>query len=106
MLGVRVAEPGAARVRIAPHPGGLARIRGAVPTIRGLVGLDLDREGGTLVVQVPPNTRAEIVLDRAELGIAGHPRIEAPGEWALGASEDEIVIDGVTAGRVSISWAA
>jgi glycine betaine/choline ABC-type transport system substrate-binding protein len=104
VLGVRVTEPGAARVRIAPHPGGLARIRGAVPTIRGLVGLDLDRERGTLAVQVPPNTRAEIVLDRAELGIAGHPRIEAPGEWALGASEDEIVIDGVIAGRVSVTW--
>jgi hypothetical protein len=91
-------------VRISPHPGGLARIRGVVPTIRGPVGVDLDRDARRLDVRVPPNTRAEIVLDRAELGLAGHPQSKAPGEWALGASEDEIVIDGVTAGRVVVSW--
>ncbi|UQN28212.1 family 78 glycoside hydrolase catalytic domain [Brachybacterium kimchii] len=104
VLGVQVIEPGAARVRIAPHPGPLARIRGVVPTIRGPVDVDLDRDAGRLRVHVPPNTRAELVLDRAELGIHGHPRIEAPGEWALGASEDEIVLDGVTAGHVQVRW--
>ncbi|UEJ84280.1 glycoside hydrolase family 78 protein [Brachybacterium halotolerans subsp. kimchii] len=104
VLGVRVIEPGAARVRIAPHPGPLARIRGTVPTIRGPVGVELDRDAGALLVQVPANTRAELILDRAELGIRGHPHIEAPGEWALGTSEDEIVLDGVTAGDVRVRW--
>jgi len=36
-LGVQITSPGAERVKIAPHPMGLARAKGTVPTIKGQI---------------------------------------------------------------------
>lgn len=43
LLGVRVVDPGAARVEIAPQPATLARATGTVATVRGLVGVDIEQ---------------------------------------------------------------
>ncbi|GAA1025475.1 alpha-L-rhamnosidase-related protein [Amycolatopsis albidoflavus] len=53
VLGVSPAEPGFARARIAPRPGALARVAGAVPTPHGLVEVRLDRSELAVSSPVP-----------------------------------------------------
>jgi alpha-L-rhamnosidase len=57
LLGVRVAEAGAARIEVAPQPAGLAWARGVVPTVRGPVTVEIEQSPGyRVVVEVPGNT--------------------------------------------------
>jgi alpha-L-rhamnosidase len=56
LLGVRVVEAGGARIEVAPQPGNLARVRGTVATVRGLVGVDIEQSPRCRVaVTVPGN---------------------------------------------------
>ncbi len=53
VLGVTPAEPGYAAVQVAPRPGELARVSGAVPTPHGLVRVDVDTPAGRVEVDSP-----------------------------------------------------
>ena len=57
VLGVTPLEPGFARVRICPRAGGLTRVRGRVPTVKGPVVVDV--EGERLRVDCPVAARVE-----------------------------------------------
>lgn len=85
VLGVRITAPGAAEIEVRPRPGGLSRISGRVPTIRGPVSVALDRDHRhRLDVDVPPNTSARIVVElgdddpRAFHVTGPHARAPAP----------------------------
>ena len=43
LLGVRVLEPGAARIEVNPQPADLAKVQGSVATVRGLVHVDIEQ---------------------------------------------------------------
>ncbi len=51
MLGVTPAEPGYGTVRVAPRPGAIERLAGAVPTPHGLVRVEV--EDGQVRVDSP-----------------------------------------------------
>lgn len=56
LLGVRVLEPGAARVEVTPQPAALDRARGSVATVRGLVHVDIEQSPGYRIsVTLPGN---------------------------------------------------
>lgn len=55
VLGVTPLEPGFAKALIRPRPGGLARVKGTVPTVRG--GIEVEIDGGTLRVNTPVPAR-------------------------------------------------
>ena len=57
VLGVTPAEPGFAKVRIAPQPAGLRSVKGVVPTIRGGVSVEVD--GDALTVETPVPAQVE-----------------------------------------------
>jgi hypothetical protein len=61
---VTPAEPGFARVRIAPQPGDLAWASGRVPTPHGTVEVDWRREGDRMVlaIEVPAGCAADVAL--------------------------------------------
>ncbi|MHB1319147.1 MAG: alpha-L-rhamnosidase-related protein, partial [Anaerolineae bacterium] len=61
-LGVTPAEPGYSVARIAPRLGGLAWVRGRVPTPHGIISLDLDAQWLVLESPVP------VILDLAGRG--------------------------------------
>jgi hypothetical protein len=67
VLGVRPLEPGYAKLIVAPQPGALAWVRGAVPTPHGPVAVSWTRGSGALDVVVPPGTTARVVLPMAPL---------------------------------------
>jgi hypothetical protein len=50
ILGVTPAEPGYTTVQVAPRPGNLQRLTGAVPTPHGLVRVDVDNTTRTATV--------------------------------------------------------
>lgn len=79
LLGVRVTEPGAAAVMIAPPPAGLRHCRGRVPTQRGEVAVNWWREeGGTcLDVAIPAGQHAMLRLPGADGQRVG------PGNWSF-----------------------
>ena len=64
LLGIRPAAPGFARVRIAPQPGALGWIEGAMPHPLGMIRVRLEREGGGMrvVVDLPPGLEGEFVF--------------------------------------------
>jgi alpha-L-rhamnosidase len=105
VLGVQVTAPGAAEVRVRPHPGPLHWMRGTVPTIRGPVSVALDRrQGFALTVDLPPNSAGRIELDTAELGVDGRRlSVRAPGRTRNGLSGNVFLVDGVPAGRTEIT---
>lgn len=53
VLGVTPAEPGYTTVQVAPRPGNLRQLAGAVPTPHGLVRVDIDTTAGTVTVDSP-----------------------------------------------------
>jgi Bacterial alpha-L-rhamnosidase C-terminal domain len=55
VLGVTPAEPGYGTVRVAPRPGAIERLAGAVPTPHGLVRVEV--EGGQVRVNSPVPVR-------------------------------------------------
>ena len=48
VMGVKVLEPGAAKIEVRPQPGNLKWMKGSVPTVRGPVRLDLQFDGRRL----------------------------------------------------------
>ncbi len=76
VAGVRPLAPGAREVLVAPQPGPLTCLRATVPTVRGPVGVSLDRRRGfKLVTDLPPNVGGRIELDVAQLGLGdGGPK--------------------------------
>jgi alpha-L-rhamnosidase len=76
VAGVRVLEPGAALIGVAPRPGPLLRFAATVPTVRGPVRVALDRDAPfTLDVTLPPNARGRIELDLFQLGLPDPDRL-------------------------------
>ena len=63
VAGVRPSEPGFGKVRVAPQPGKLKRLRSVTPTPKGKVALDLRfRDGGAYgSVVLPPGLEGEFV---------------------------------------------
>ena len=53
VCGVRPLEPGFSKISIRPHFGRLRRLSASVPTAKGVVRMDLDRDALTLVVPAP-----------------------------------------------------
>lgn len=81
--GINPAEPGYARVRIAPRPGGgLSFAKTSLRTPHGLVAVDWRIEGQTLrvAVDVPESVEADIDLPGAEIQVvgAGHHTFDVP----------------------------
>lgn len=103
VLGVRPETPGAGRILVEPRPGLLASMSGAVPTIRGPVAIDFDRTAGKLMITIPTNTVARIVLHKSELWL-DDPLTITSGGRAITATEsrDLIELRDLTAGRVTI----
>lgn len=63
VLGVRSAEPGSAKLLIAPQPGRLSWVRGKVPTAVGPVTLKIENtKTFRLEVEVPTKARATVAL--------------------------------------------
>lgn len=107
VLGVQVTAPGAAQIRVSPQPGRLAWMHGTVPTIRGPVGVSVDRRAGlTAIVSLPPNVTATIVLDTAALGIDPRSlRADAPDSSRPPFRLDGAIatLDAVAPGQVIIT---
>jgi alpha-L-rhamnosidase len=107
VLGVRVTAPGAAGIEVRPRPGGLARMRGRVPTIRGAVSVALNREERyRLDVDVPPNTSARIVVELGDgdpraLRVPGPPA-RAPRTTGRDATGRLLTIGPVGSGRTTV----
>jgi hypothetical protein len=57
VLGVTPAEPGYTTVRVAPRPGTIRRLAGAVPTPHGLVHVNVDTTTDTVTVESPVPVR-------------------------------------------------
>ena len=72
VLGVTPAEPGFATVQIAPRPGELAHVRGAVPTPHGLVRVDVDARAKTVKVDSPVPVLFQALDGKLEKAPAGH----------------------------------
>ena len=65
LIGVRPLDPGFGRILIQPRPGRLAYAEGRVPTIRGPVGVRVERDGDSvfrLRVDIPANTSARVLM--------------------------------------------
>lgn len=74
-LGITPAEPGYARVRIAPRLGDLAWARGAVPSPHGLISVDVS--AGRLRVDSP----VPVDLVRPDGEVTGHPEGRLDVAW-------------------------
>lgn len=108
VVGVEVIEPGAARVRIAPQPGGLSRFEAKVPTIRGAVEVSYSRHGATVLeVVLPANVRGTVELGYEALpdrdprtihvsGVGYRPRIRHQG--------GRVVLPSIEPGRCRLVW--
>lgn len=60
VAGVTPAEPGYARVRIAPRPGDLTRVEARLETVRGSISVEVDVAARTVTVNTP--VRGELVF--------------------------------------------
>ena len=107
VAGVQVIEPGAARVRIAPQPGGLDWFEAKVPTIRGPVTVSYSRAGKTVLeVTLPPNVRGYIELGYDALATHHPATLQAIGEGyrpTISHKRDRLVIQRVEPGRLTLS---
>jgi len=68
VLGVRPTEPGYRRAEIRPLFGNLQKIAGKVPTPCGLIEIELDRSGGTIVI--PNGITADLSFEDSNLKAA------------------------------------
>ncbi|QFG20462.1 family 78 glycoside hydrolase catalytic domain [Actinomadura sp. WMMB 499] len=112
VLGVRVTAPGAAEIEVRPRPGGLTRVEGRVPTVRGPVSVEL-RRGETrrngryrLDVDVPPNTSARVVVelgddDPRRYRVTG-PHAHAPRATGRDVTGRLLTVGPVGSGRVTV----
>jgi hypothetical protein len=64
LLGVRITEPGGARLRIAPESGGLPYVSGHTVTPKGQLWIDLEPQTSTLELLLPPGVSADLDLNR------------------------------------------
>lgn len=103
ILGVQVESPGAERLVVQPGPGPLRRMAGTVPTIRGPVAVEFDRDRGHLQVTTPPNTTARVILGGAAAGLGD---IDAPSGSTITRSAQGVEIADAPAGVVRIRWDA
>ncbi|GGQ30278.1 alpha-L-rhamnosidase [Actinomadura coerulea] len=107
VLGVRITAPGAAEVEVRPRPGGLTRVSGRVPTIRGPVSVALDRgERYRLDVDVPPGVSARVVVELGDddpraYGVTG-PHARAPRATSQDATGRLLTIGPVGSGRITV----
>ncbi|MFV2173270.1 family 78 glycoside hydrolase catalytic domain [Actinomadura sp. LOL_016] len=107
VLGVRVTAPGAAEIEVRPRPGGLTRVEGRVPTVRGPVSVDLRRgDRYRLDVDVPPNTSARVVVelgddDPRRYRVTG-PHARAPRATGRDVTGRLLTIGPVGSGRISV----
>ncbi|TDD87808.1 hydrolase [Actinomadura darangshiensis] len=108
VLGVRITKPGAAEIEVRPRPGGLDRVSGRVPTIRGPVAVALNRDTKyRLDVDVPPNTSARIVVELGDddpraFHVTG-PHARAPRSTGQDATGRLLAIGPVGSGRTTVS---
>ena len=104
LLGVRVVEPGGARVEIAPAPATLARATGTVATVRGLVGVDIEQSPRYRVsVDLPGNVTGTLRWPLAGYAL-GDFEIEAPdGPPVMGQIQDDNVVVPLRPGRTTVS---
>jgi hypothetical protein len=71
VLGARALEPGWTRALIRPHPGGLTRAAGRIPTPRGPIEIDwASTEAFRLKLSLPPGVSAKVQMPAPE-GSAG-----------------------------------
>lgn len=92
VLGVEPIAPGGAELRIRPHPSGLSRAMGKVPTFQGPVGVSwTDEESFTLLLKLPEGVSARVELpatgDDQHVFLNNHP-VEANrsgARWILAA---------------------
>ena len=101
VLGVEPAKPGFAEIAVRPHPGGLGRLSGVVPTPRGKVRLAMGRRGGLWRVSLdtPAPTRFEAFGDNRCLPAGAHEFEIRPPDADASASRG-------TTGRVARNVAA
>ncbi|MBN1816574.1 MAG: hypothetical protein JW828_04390, partial [Sedimentisphaerales bacterium] len=62
LLGVRIVQPGGARLQIAPQTGGLPYVQGHTVTPKGLVWVSWQPQYFSLEIVLPENVTAEVVL--------------------------------------------
>lgn len=74
VLGVTPAEPGFAEVQVAPRPGNIARVSGAVPTPHGLVRVDVDAPAHAATVVSPVPVRFVAPNGTTQIAAAGTTR--------------------------------
>ncbi|MFT6991142.1 MAG: alpha-L-rhamnosidase [Paraglaciecola sp.] len=68
IVGVKILEPGAAKVLVEPQPGHLNWFEAKVPTIRGSVAVIFKRnESNILSIELPPNVEGELLLNLRQM---------------------------------------
>jgi len=94
LLGVRVVEPGAARIEVSPQPGNLARATGMVATVRGLVRVDIEQS---------PNYRIAVTLPGNSTGTLSWPMAGyRAGDFVIDAPEGPPVTAQVDGDRLVV----
>ncbi|MBO7653552.1 MAG: hypothetical protein J6U40_01405, partial [Kiritimatiellae bacterium] len=74
VLGVTPLKPGFAEIAVRPHPGPMKRLSGTVPTIRGGVKLEMERQadGWRVSLETPAPTAFEFAGHRQRLDAGRH----------------------------------
>jgi alpha-L-rhamnosidase len=106
LLGVRVVDPGAARVEIAPQPATLAHAKGTVATVRGLVGVDIEQSPHYRVsVSLPGNVTGTLRWPLSGYRL-GDFRIDAPdGPRIDGQTDGKALVVPLRPGRTTVTAA-
>ncbi|MBN1343527.1 MAG: hypothetical protein JXQ73_12640, partial [Phycisphaerae bacterium] len=93
LLGVRIVEPGGAKIRVAPEDGGLPYVAGHTLTPKGCVWVYWDPQQWRLEVTIPRGATAEVVMPRACAGkrvevveSRGDVRRNEAGTFEIGSS--------------------
>jgi alpha-L-rhamnosidase len=99
VLGVQVSAPGAAELTIRPRLGTLTSVRGRVPTIRGVVEVEVERgeRAYRLTAQLPPNTSTTMLV---EIGADDPKAYHVSASPAPGARDVTTTVDTDVTGRV------
>jgi alpha-L-rhamnosidase len=102
VLGVQPLAPGFAQASIRPQPGSLSHIEGTVPTIRGAIGVVVDRtaQGVVLAVDLPANMTANVAIPPSG-GVACTPSLDGQAAQVV-ARDGSSFIDGVGSGHHEI----
>lgn len=100
LLGVRILEPGGARLEIAPRSAGLPYVSGTTMTPHGPVYVHLEASRPALVVEVPSGTACSLILPDEFDGIVAvlHDGTEVASPLLLGPGRHEITAKSLVAG--------